>query len=199
MKELSIPLEDQEKHELDLVIKNDDQTIDEKNPKKAHRKNPTSLINPNLENDFESPKLSPKSDDKPKNDSSRTNEIVCRICLSPEEEEEDPLISPCKCKGSMSSIHYECLKTWLHGKVHYKETERVNSYNWKFLECELCKTRLKDMFIHKGKELHVLQYLRPDSGHYMVLESFTNTPHKTMHVIKLDREDNSPSMAFKIG
>lgn len=55
------------------------------------------------------------------------------------------------------------------------------------------------MYVHKGKELHVLQYLRPETGHYMVLESFTNTPHKTMHVIKLERDDGSPAMTFKIG
>ena len=143
-----------------MVIKNDDQTLDEKN-KPRHRKLPTSLANPNLENDFESPHNSPRSPKSgEKGKSGRTNgtdgEVLCRICLSSDEEEDDPLISPCKCKGSMSSLHFSCLKTWLHGKVHYKETERVNSYNWKFLECELCKTRLKDTIIHKGKELHVL-------------------------------------------
>ena len=30
---------------------------------------------------------------------------VCRICLGEENETIDPLISPCKCAGTMSHIH----------------------------------------------------------------------------------------------
>ena len=37
---------------------------------------------------------------------------VCRICLGEEEETVNPLISPCKCAGSMRFIHHQCLKTW---------------------------------------------------------------------------------------
>mmetsp|Transcript_34499 Transcript_34499/g.33693 ORF Transcript_34499/g.33693 Transcript_34499/m.33693 type:complete len:181 (-) Transcript_34499:39-581(-) len=50
---------------------------------------------------------------------------ICRICLA----SEAPLISPCKCKGSMSFVHEECLVTWLvaSGKK----------------ECELCKSSLQ--------------------------------------------------------
>ena len=39
----------------------------------------------------------------------------CRICLS-EEEEDNPLICPCKCAGSMGQIHVECLRSWLNSK-----------------------------------------------------------------------------------
>lgn len=38
---------------------------------------------------------------------------VCRICLTEEEDaESDPLLSPCKCAGSMGFIHHQCLKAW---------------------------------------------------------------------------------------
>ena len=40
----------------------------------------------------------------------------------------------------MKYIHVECLKEWLEGKKHMKETPIVNSYIWKNLECEICKT-----------------------------------------------------------
>jgi E3 ubiquitin-protein ligase DOA10 len=69
---------------------------------------------------------------------------ICRICLS-EEEPDNCLISPCSCTGSMKYIHETCLKEWLEGKKHMKETEWVNSYIWKNLECEICKTSYADL------------------------------------------------------
>ena len=89
----------------------------------------------------------------------------------------------------MKYIHVECLKQWLHGKIHFKETFYTNSYNWKFLECELCKSRFKDSYVLKGKTHSLLKYLIPESGAYVVLESFTNTPHKTIHVVRVAEEE----------
>lgn len=37
---------------------------------------------------------------------------VCRICFDGERNEE-PLISPCKCSGSVKFIHESCLNSWL--------------------------------------------------------------------------------------
>jgi len=34
---------------------------------------------------------------------------------------EDPLISCCKCAGSVGYIHYNCLKKWLDNKKQVKE------------------------------------------------------------------------------
>ena len=43
-------------------------------------------------------------------DTSSNAAKVCRICLGEDEEETDnPLIEPCKCSGTMSSIHIACL------------------------------------------------------------------------------------------
>lgn len=43
-------------------------------------------------------------------------ESVCRICLSEDSEQDNPMISPCKCSGTMKFIHLECLKEWLNCK-----------------------------------------------------------------------------------
>ena len=64
----------------------------------------------------------------------------CRICLGEENFAQDPLISPCKCSGTMSSIHLECLREWLNSK-RTKKDGVVKTYCWKALECELCKER----------------------------------------------------------
>mmetsp|Transcript_22082 Transcript_22082/g.25384 ORF Transcript_22082/g.25384 Transcript_22082/m.25384 type:complete len:80 (+) Transcript_22082:362-601(+) len=42
---------------------------------------------------------------------------VCRICLSEDAgDDKDPLISPCKCSGTMKHIHLKCLTEWLESK-----------------------------------------------------------------------------------
>ena len=69
------------------------------------------------------------------------------------------LISPCNCTGSMKYIHIDCLKEWLEGKKHMKETPVVNSYIWKNLECEICKTPLPDqVYNREGLEISLLNY-----------------------------------------
>ena len=55
----------------------------------------------------------------------------CRICMEGENT-SSPLLSPCKCSGSIRYIHEECLKTWL---VSHNEDIAESC-------CELCKTPL---------------------------------------------------------
>jgi E3 ubiquitin-protein ligase DOA10 len=69
---------------------------------------------------------------------------VCRICLSDDISAENPLISPCKCSGTMKMIHIECLRSWLNSKCSIKDNDSVKTYCWKAMECELCKHRLPD-------------------------------------------------------
>ena len=56
---------------------------------------------------------------------SEESELVCRICWGTEEEDQNkvknsddfnPLISPCKCAGTMGMIHLKCLQGWLETK-----------------------------------------------------------------------------------
>ena len=48
-----------------------------------------------------------------KSEISNSTRNACRICLGDENEEEtNPLISPCRCAGSMQYIHLNCLKKW---------------------------------------------------------------------------------------
>lgn len=46
----------------------------------------------------------------------------CRFCFGEEDTEFNPLISPCKCLGSVHLIHFMCLKTWLSRKEIVKVT-----------------------------------------------------------------------------
>ncbi|KAG2445580.1 hypothetical protein HXX76_000192 [Chlamydomonas incerta] len=59
-----------------------------------------------------------------KEDEDVPHEKTCRICMEPETKKEDPLISPCLCKGSTRYIHRACLAKWRATKVgtqaHYR-------------------------------------------------------------------------------
>ncbi|CAI2381940.1 unnamed protein product [Moneuplotes crassus] len=132
---------------------------------------------------------------------SSTCERMCRVCLCgedemTEDEEENPLFSICTCAGSMKYIHLGCIRTWLEGKIHKKNSDFIHSYNWKNLECELCKTRFKDTHWHNGQQYNILNYLRPTDGAYLIMESFTNTPHKTIHVVSISKHHLKRKSAF---
>lgn len=92
----------------------------------------------------------------------------------------------------MRYIGLSCLKSWLHGKRHSKKTARVNSFIWKNLECEICKTPLKGDIIDKeGEEHSLLNYeLHDDSRNYLIIDSITYSTSKTVHVINFDQSRN---------
>ena len=66
---------------------------------------------------------------------------ICRICHSNSTYEDNPILSLCKCKGSVDLIHFLCLKTWFQSKLSVRET--INkpgiTYVIKSFNCELCK------------------------------------------------------------
>jgi hypothetical protein len=62
----------------------------------------------------------------------------CRICFRSDSNLTDPLISPCKCKGSISYIHYKCLKQCINAKINVKSGDDFLCYIWKNFECEIC-------------------------------------------------------------
>ena len=73
--------------------------------------------------------------------------LRCRICLMEDGELDSPLIRlPCKCKGSLKSIHVVCLRQWLKSKSSIKVLNNITIYSFKPLECEICKTSLPGKF-----------------------------------------------------
>jgi hypothetical protein len=127
---------------------------------------------------------------------------VCRICLGEENKGVDPLISPCKCAGTMSHIHLECLREWLNSKKTMKEGPSVTTYCWKNLQCELCMVRFPaQVFLDGtvvsdrmnltpkqrqklGKPIEILEYETPESN-FIAIESVTLQNIRIVHVIDL--------------
>lgn len=94
---------------------------------------------------------------------------LCRICLSEEENDDNPLIAPCKCSGTMKYIHIDCLKNWLKSKISVKSTAHMISYSFKQLMCELCLTPVQMKFKFKGK-MHDLINMESPNCTYIILE-----------------------------
>lgn len=117
---------------------------------------------------------------------------MCRICLGEEEEGEDnELIYPCKCAGTMRYIHVNCLREWMNGKKLVYNGEKVKSFFWKALECELCKTPFENEM--RGRLFQIMDFERPEKD-YLIMESVKSAPAKVIHVFFLDKGNE-----FKIG
>jgi hypothetical protein len=57
---------------------------------------------------------------------------ICRICFEPESA-ENPIITPCSCRGSMQHIHERCLKSWILSQ----------NIDPKAFNCDVCKSPVK--------------------------------------------------------
>ncbi|UYV74428.1 hypothetical protein LAZ67_11003522 [Cordylochernes scorpioides] len=61
----------------------------------------------------ETDKLKPQSEQPAESLASTDSSLECWICYDMERTDAGPLIQPCQCKGDMSAVHHDCLKTWL--------------------------------------------------------------------------------------
>jgi FHA domain/RING-variant domain len=66
----------------------------------------------------------------------------CRVCLCEGLSDENPLISLCKCAGTMKYIHIECLQQWMGSKITTTITENSVMKYIRSIHCELCKVKL---------------------------------------------------------
>lgn len=92
-------------------------------------------------------------------------------------------VCPCNCSGSMRDIHISCLKEWLNGKKLIYHGEKVRSFFWKALECELCKQPFENKL--KDRLFQIMDFEKPDSD-YMIMESVKSAPAKVVHVFYLN-------------
>ena len=117
---------------------------------------------------------------------------ICRICYMEEEEgEENPLVQPCICSGSMKYIHLKCLKHWINTRSFDKveSNDLCSIYIIKPVECELCKTKFPDFIRHNGK-LYALLDFNYEYKNYLILESLTLDKHKNKFLYVISLENN---------
>jgi hypothetical protein len=123
--------------------------------------------------------ISEQKEKKPEDGKEEGYVPSCRICLNDISFEEDsPLISPCKCSGSVKYIHLECLKKWIASLVKTKENESVQSYSWKTIKCEICHTPLPKAIYFKKQIIELIDIKRPPSN-YIIFEVLDKNTHES--------------------
>lgn len=116
---------------------------------------------------------------------------LCRICYIEENDEENPLVRPCTCSGSMKYIHLNCLKHWINTRSFDKVDSNgiCSIFMFKPLECELCKTKFPDFIRHNGKLFSLIDF-QHEFKSYMTLESLTRDKNKNKYLYVISLENN---------
>ena len=79
----------------------------------------------------------------------------------------------------------------MNGKKLVYNGEKVKSFFWKALKCELCKTPFENEM--KGRLFQIMDFERPEKD-YLIMESVKSAPAKVIHVFYLGMGSE-----FKIG
>eukprot|EP01016_Furgasonia_blochmanni_P043883 TRINITY_DN602_c0_g1_i2.p1 TRINITY_DN602_c0_g1~~TRINITY_DN602_c0_g1_i2.p1 ORF type:complete len:398 (-),score=82.64 TRINITY_DN602_c0_g1_i2:313-1425(-) len=98
--------------------------------------NGASISNSNSQ--INNPNCNANNNNNNNNSMVNNNERCCKICLEEETEAKNPLVTPCKCTGSLGLVHFDCLNKWLRGHVQIHNTAHVKTVIWKSLTCEIC-------------------------------------------------------------
>lgn len=122
---------------------------------------------------------------------------VCRICFSFKTDKENPLISACKCTGTMKFIHLQCLKAWLNLKLVIKEVPNVRSYFWQSFECEICKAPYPYSIMQTDTRHYLIDIQKPSAGTFLMLESLDHEKNtsRIIHIVAPTESRRS----FKLG
>lgn len=123
-------------------------------------------------------------------DDNNKENATCRICLCETETESDPLISPCKCAGTMKYIHANCLKEWIKSKVSSRITGKGMTVYIKDLCCELCEFQLPTFVNYKDTNISLINISFPTKS-FIVLEEYSpeNFQVNGLHIISLDENE----------
>ena len=108
------------------------------------------------------------------NKEKRKKKKICRICYIEDDTDENPLIQPCICSGTMRYIHLDCLKQWIGTKslIKLESNDKCTIYKIKPVECELCKSKLPDYVKHNNILYCVLDH-HSDYKSYICIESLS--------------------------
>jgi hypothetical protein len=124
-------------------------------------------------------------------DASRNKEDdtrCCRICLlEGPGDDDDPLIAPCDCKGSIEYVHLGCLRHWIRGRLNLPDTP-MGSYFYRPLPCELCKSVYPTQIMQDSDRVPLVEVPQTQPP-FVVLENMVRDSQqhssRGLHVISL--------------
>jgi len=88
-------------------------------------------------------------------------------------------------------VHYFCLRTWIQHKIVSKTNNNTATYQWKKLECEVCKEPLPRM-IKYNDELHELITVEKPACPYIMLERISLDDKKSSTLSLVVPTDHEP-------
>lgn len=108
-------------------------------------------------------------------DESPEEEKICHVCYSSEISDDNPMLSICKCKGSMHT-HLNCLKMWLNSRKTVQEIvgKMGVSYTIKKFNCEICNEPFPVTVKNKDKFFNLIDYEEPIGQNYIILQSLNS-------------------------
>lgn len=79
---------------------------------------------------------------------------VCYMCFDEEDNEENPMITPCKCSGDTKYVHVECLRKW-----HTAEADnQICFLSSVDATCSVCKSTFKSDFkLRDGRQVKLFK------------------------------------------
>ena len=170
-------------------INNKEKNNENNNKKMTRLETTEAKLNNNKENEKKTMKKKTQKDIFSKLEKMKR---VCRICyLEEDEKEENPLVQPCICAGSMKFIHLSCLRKWVSTRscVKIDTSPDCSIFLIKPVECELCKTKFPDFIKYEKRLLPVIDFSQ-EFENYLTLESLTldRQNNKFIYAISLDKE-----------
>lgn len=163
----------------------------------SENKNDINIINENSENEKGSNYNEINNEDykiKKKNSKNK----ICRICYMEEDDpENNPLLNPCICSGSMKYIHFQCLRHWINNKCYSKINNNSNCYIFKIkpVECELCKTKFPDLIIKNDIKYNISEF-KPEYDNYLIFESLTLDKNKNKYIYIVSLNNNEENKIY---
>lgn len=104
-----------------------------------------------VQNHFSHPLYPENSEDSVSSEEHTENEEdpVCYMCFDDENKEDNPLITPCKCRGDTRYVHVNCLRKW-----HTAEADnQICFLSSVDATCSVCKSTFKSDFKLKDGRL----------------------------------------------
>lgn len=120
---------------------------------------------------------------------------TCRICLGNEHDDNNPLINPCKCSGTMKYLHLSCLRQLIDSKIKKTVGNIVTVITFKTLQCEICKSLIPENIKIKNKVYTIIDLNRPETS-YLVLEGLIKETPDTKSIFVISLKNTKP---VKIG
>ncbi len=143
------------------------------------------LLNKNKEKN-EKKEIINNSNIEMKNSDILNNKPTCRICLCDDYEDDNPLINPCKCNGTMKYLHLDCLRKLIESKVTKSSNEVTTIFTFKTLSCDICKSLFPENIKIKKKTFNIINLERPENN-YLILEGIIkeSTEQKSIFLVNL--------------